>query len=151
MNLCAYVHADEVSGSETQQACLGRLWPLWWSVRGLNRPRQKGEYRLSDVAYYYEEMHRHINPWANIHTAHTESISTHLNTHIVVRHAGRVRWDEWAPLSEASPTFQCLEPFYLMNAPKKMTVPCIMVYGWTLWSRQLDITHNLSFYIIYFN
>lgn len=43
--------------------------------------------------------------------------------------------------------FLVLEPFGLMNAPQKMSVPCITVYGWTF---QLHITRNLSFYIIYF-
>lgn len=74
----------------------------------------------------------------------------HTDKHNIVREEA-VGWREWAPLSRSPTGFQCLEPFYLMNAPKKITVPCIIVYGWTLWLRQLSITHNLSFYIIYFN
>lgn len=84
-------------------------------------------------------MHKHER------TAHTgTSMNTHqpASTHT---HTHRVRQGTWAPLSESLSGFQCLEPFYLMNAPKKMTVPCIIVYGWTLWSRQLTIYPFISF------
>lgn len=40
---------------------------------------------------------------------------------LILCREGVAGWGEQAPMS--LPSFHCLEPFYLMNAPQKMTVP----------------------------
>lgn len=124
--LCAYSVCTliKVSGSEPPAACLQKPWPL-------NAFRQtRSERWVQTVRNTAAKKHVHI---------------TSLHPHTLLLGGGA------GVGGVESVWVLCLEPFYLMNAPKKMTLLCIILYGWTLWSWQLNITHNLSFYMICFN
>lgn len=119
---------------------LKRLWPLWWSVRPGGAEKVSADPQKQLLS---------MKKCTQIQGQCVSSAYPRTSTDTLLLGKESAERDEWAPAPRLA--FAAWNHFYLMNSPQKMSVPCIIVYGWTLWSRQLDITHNLSFYIIYFN
>lgn len=93
----------------------------------------------------------HINLWI-------DTVHRHANTHVCAySHTQTQTGKRGGKVGRVSAVIRipvwCSVPGTILfnECPKENDCACIIVYGWTFWSRQFDITHNLSFYIIYFN
>lgn len=127
MDLRAYVHADEVSPSETQRPFC-RCPDLCEALSGVwsDRGRKVQTVRSGLLAWRDAQTHARTSSRRHKHTHSCTSTHQHMHT-MFFRQEGVGRQSEHhCP----DPGFKCLEPFYLMNA--KMTAPRMILYGWTL-------------------